>query len=445
MLRELQMLLCRKLNIDNTNAKYSDYNENYSKIIFVDPVTKKWSLGDSTEGNSNTTIPDYNPDNVYNEEDLFYYNSDDYEKNLTYVSGIYKSLINENKNFNSWEEYEVPPYIEATFSEYNVNEYRYWVAPDINIGIGDNVLLKPSQDLIKRGYSSYLIIDCPTNIPAAEFPSTFTELSIPIIEDINYFLNQIPDCETYLNNSFELYFKDGIFYKLISCPVSDFGLANYVLENSQLLADYSKNDFIPLTGTEEGNPITGALITDVGAYTGYNREDIIYSTFSGGEDDLQITYINADQSKTNCNLIQSIIRPSYFYDNVSGLTFAYVDIYTIHDRGDGNGEQKSIGLRGRYDYSDTLPEDKLIYAQRQYVDNVAGTKQDVLNEINLGEIIDTQLSIKMTPSATDELVTLDSITGEAVTINVNAQMLITMLNSASPAELSTIKSILGIV
>lgn len=50
MLRELQMLLCRKINIDNTNAKYSDYNENYSKIIFVDPVTKKWSLADPTGG-----------------------------------------------------------------------------------------------------------------------------------------------------------------------------------------------------------------------------------------------------------------------------------------------------------------------------------------------------------------------------------------------------------
>ena len=60
MLRELQMLLCRKLNIDNTNAKYSDYNENYSKIIFVDPITKKWSLGDPTSGNgSSTTIEKY--------------------------------------------------------------------------------------------------------------------------------------------------------------------------------------------------------------------------------------------------------------------------------------------------------------------------------------------------------------------------------------------------
>ena len=36
------------------------------------------------------------------------------------------------------------------------------------------------------------------------------------------------------------------------------------------------------------------------------------------------------------------------------------------------------------------------------------------------------------------------IAGVAVTINVNAQMMITMLNSASPSELSTIKSILGI-
>ena len=77
--------------------------------------------------------------------------------------------------------------------------------------------------------------------------------------------------------------------------------------------------------------------------------------------------------------------------------------------------------------------------------NRINSKQDVLDETNLGEIIDTQLSIKMTLSASDELVTLDSISGKAVTINVNAQMLITMLNSASPSELSTIKTILGIV
>ena len=54
--------------------------------------------------------------------------------------------------------------------------------------------------------------------------------------------------------------------------------------------------------------------------------------------------------------------------------------------------------------------------------NRINSKQDVLDETNLGEIIDTQLSIKMTPSASDELVTLDSI-----------------------SELSTIKTILGIV
>ena len=54
--------------------------------------------------------------------------------------------------------------------------------------------------------------------------------------------------------------------------------------------------------------------------------------------------------------------------------------------------------------------------------NRINSKQDVLDETNLGEIIDTQLSIKMTPSASDELVTLDSI-----------------------SELSTIKTILRIV
>ena len=77
--------------------------------------------------------------------------------------------------------------------------------------------------------------------------------------------------------------------------------------------------------------------------------------------------------------------------------------------------------------------------------NRINAKQDVLTEDNVGEFMDLELSTKSTPTSGDTVLARDSVTEKAVTINVNAQMLIAMLNSASPSELSTIKSILGIV
>ena len=77
--------------------------------------------------------------------------------------------------------------------------------------------------------------------------------------------------------------------------------------------------------------------------------------------------------------------------------------------------------------------------------NRINSKQDVLTEDNVGAFMDLELTTKSTPTSGDTVLARDSVTGKAVTINVNAQMLITMLNSASPSELSTIKSILGIV
>lgn len=73
--------------------------------------------------------------------------------------------------------------------------------------------------------------------------------------------------------------------------------------------------------------------------------------------------------------------------------------------------------------------------------NRINAKQDVLTKDNVGEFMDSELSTKNTPTSGDTVLARDSVTGKAVTINVNAQM----LNSASPSELSTIKTILGIV
>ena len=68
--------------------------------------------------------------------------------------------------------------------------------------------------------------------------------------------------------------------------------------------------------------------------------------------------------------------------------------------------------------------------------NRINSKQDVLTEDNVGAFMDLELPTKLTPTSGDTVLARDSVTGKAVTINVNAQMLITMLNSDSPAELS---------
>ena len=64
--------------------------------------------------------------------------------------------------------------------------------------------------------------------------------------------------------------------------------------------------------------------------------------------------------------------------------------------------------------------DNTKYPTTQAVKTALDLKQDTLTAVNLGAIIDTQLAIKMTPSANDEIVTLDSITGEAVTIKFSS-------------------------
>lgn len=51
-----------------------------------------------------------------------------------------------------------------------------------------------------------------------------------------------------------------------------------------------------------------------------------------------------------------------------------------------------------------------------FVDNTDPSNPEInVNEVNLGQIINDRLSIKLTPSPNDEIVMLDSITGEAVT------------------------------
>ena len=59
-----------------------------------------------------------------------------------------------------------------------------------------------------------------------------------------------------------------------------------------------------------------------------------------------------------------------------------------------------------------------------------------LKKIQNTEVFGSKFSSRTLTTSGDAVLGRDSVTGKAVTINVNAQMLITMLNSASPADLS---------
>lgn len=67
------------------------------------------------------------------------------------------------------------------------------------------------------------------------------------------------------------------------------------------------------------------------------------------------------------------------------------------------------------------PADSNIYGRKNngwFIIDLS-SKQDVLTETNFGAFADT-LNIKLTPSANDEIVTLDSLTGKAVTIEYSS-------------------------
>lgn len=251
MLRELQMLLCRKLNIDNTNAKYSDYNENYNKIIFVDPITKKWSLGDLTGDGSSTAIEKYDPLKTYNTGDLFYYNDEEYIGDIErYTSGIYRSSIDNNIEIaNSWEQsnidlstLRVVPYttqkIGGTYTVYK---------PQEACEIGENILFVSSTspeygDMFIRINLTEACVPDQFDLPNAEISK------MVIVDDIFRYIAVIsgefgdtPCSETLqidINNRTSL-LKDGILYDLISCPVYDVGYYKNIISNSELLADIS--------------------------------------------------------------------------------------------------------------------------------------------------------------------------------------------------------------
>ena len=103
-------------------------------------------------------------------------------------------------------------------------------------------------------------------------------------------------------------------------------------------------DFIPLSGTTEGNPVTGDI------------------EFSLPEDGSIYGSIGIENDNIVLKSGEKRVSPNGFNDDLGSFT---------HD-GDGqfriDGEEGTIGLYSNQDFSEIDPTNKLIYAQRSYVE-----------------------------------------------------------------------------
>ena len=114
-------------------------------------------------------------------------------------------------------------------------------------------------------------------------------------------------------------------------------------------------DYIPLTGTEDGKPVTG---------------DIKFSLPNDGSD---YGNIGVEDDTIRLKAFGKIVSPSGFLDtNIYGAF--------IHE---GGGQcriesniEGSLGLYSNQDFSEIQPDNKLIYTQRSYVDKANSYSTD---------------------------------------------------------------------
>jgi hypothetical protein len=118
------------------------------------------------------------------------------------------------------------------------------------------------------------------------------------------------------------------------------------------------SNFIPITGTEEGNPISGNLEFDYDTSIKAPKGDVIF----GIEFDMQ-----GDGDQKGFLGTEGSSQPM-FKHSIDGLLFEYATFNA--------GE----GLIGSKDFSETDPENKLIYAQRKYVDNQIQTPITIIDD-----------------------------------------------------------------
>jgi len=124
------------------------------------------------------------------------------------------------------------------------------------------------------------------------------------------------------------------------------------------IMDALKSNNIPLSGTTEGNPVTGPIELGI-------ENDGVYGKLMIKDDLLSLS--NQNETK--------VVNISGFYDFENGGSLQHEGFGQFRIEG---VEGDSVGLYSNNDYSEIDPTNKLIYAQRSYVEN----PETLINALN---------------------------------------------------------------
>lgn len=123
-------------------------------------------------------------------------------------------------------------------------------------------------------------------------------------------------------------------------------------------------DYIPLTGTEEGKPVTGSISTEGDFYINSLTAEVENSI---GWFENQTLELNTDFLETETSVYRNVnvgFDGKILENGIDGESLD-VSVLTIQTMvGNGVG----AGIVGIEDYSNSVPNNKLIYTQRSYVD-----------------------------------------------------------------------------
>lgn len=127
-------------------------------------------------------------------------------------------------------------------------------------------------------------------------------------------------------------------------------------------------DYIPLSGTEAGKPVTGFIATSAEGGFGYTSDEgteyNLY-TYEQGSTEIATAYLRPD------NLTFAVSNLE-LHTETGGSYKGFIGICVINNQSyidDGHYDiDNCAGLYSDDDYSNNFPENKLIYAQRSYVD-----------------------------------------------------------------------------
>lgn len=147
-------------------------------------------------------------------------------------------------------------------------------------------------------------------------------------------------------------------------------------------------DYIPLTGTEIDKPVTGNIL-----FQRLEEDDASILIWKDGSE----YYIEMGNEDGDTKLQLN-----------SNGALSVNDIRI--------GIETGTGILSLTDYSNTNPTNKLVYAQRKYVDDKVA---QVLTEDTVGQFMDEDLVTKITPSGNDTILARDFLTNQAVEVEMS--------------------------